>query len=298
MSEADSLTDLIRRAQDGDEAALRVVFDATYVELRGLARSRLRKGSRNTLLDTTSLVHEAYLRFADAGRLHIGDRQHFLRYASHVMRSVIVDFVRERIAQRRGGDAVHVTLNSEIGDATRSPAKAKSCNVHEALEELAQHDARLVQVVEMRYFAGMTEMEIAAALGVNDRTVRRDWQKARCCWRTRSNSCSSGLSGYRPRIPLSIETGAIAREHAHAKDPDRCEHLGDVEPAAGRGAGTAAPRSSTRGSTICRHEFDGLKPRLRELLSRTALVETDEFLHTLPKLELEPGDLAAAPRTR
>ena len=178
MSEADSLTDLIRRAQDGDEAALRVVFDATYAELRGLARARLRKGSRNTLLDTTSLVHEAYLRFADAGRLHIGDREHFLRYASHVMRSVIVDFVRERIAQRRGGDAVHVTLNSR-NRRCDGRGESEILNVHEALEELAQHDARLVQVVEMRYFAGMTEAEIAAALGVNDRTVRRDWQKAR-----------------------------------------------------------------------------------------------------------------------
>jgi len=178
MSDAQSLTDLIRRAQDGDEAALRIVFDATYAELRVLARARLRKGSRNTLLDTTSLVHEAFLRFADAGRLHIGDRQHFLRYASHVMRSVIVDFVRERIAQRRGGDAVHVTLNSEIGDLTGA-GESEILNVHEALEELARHDARLVQVVEMRYFAGMTEAEIAVVLGLNDRTVRRDWQKAR-----------------------------------------------------------------------------------------------------------------------
>lgn len=178
MSEAESLTDLIRRAQDGDEAALRVVFDATYAELRALARARLRKGSRNTMLDTTSLVHEAFLRFADAGRLHIGDRQHFLRYASHVMRSVIVDFVRERLAQRRGGDAVHVTLDSQIGDLPNSGEK-EILQVHEALEELAQHDARLVQVVEMRYFAGMTETEIATALGINDRTVRRAWQKAR-----------------------------------------------------------------------------------------------------------------------
>ncbi len=178
MGEAESLTDLIRRAQDGDEAALRIVFDATYAELRGLARARLRKGSRNTMLDTTSLVHEAFLRFADAGRLHIGDRQHFLRYASHVMRSVIVDFVRERLAQRRGGDAVHVTLDSQIGEAPGA-GESEILRVHEALEELAQHDARLVQVVEMRYFAGMTETEIATVLGVNDRTVRRDWQKAR-----------------------------------------------------------------------------------------------------------------------
>ncbi len=178
MSEAESLTDLIRKAQDGDEAALRVVFDATYQELRTLARSRLRRGSRNTLLDTTSLVHEAYLRFANSGRLHIGDRGHFLRYASHVMRSVIVDFVRERIAERRGGDAVHVTLNSEISDATAANEN-EILHVHEALEDLARVDARLVQVVEMRYFAGMTEEEIAATLGVNERTVRRDWQKAR-----------------------------------------------------------------------------------------------------------------------
>jgi len=178
MSDADSLTDLIRRAQGGDAEALRSVFGATYGELRGLARSRLRKGSRNTMLDTTSLVHEAYLRFANSGRLNIDDRQHFLRYASHVMRSVIVDFVREKVAQRRGGAAVHVTLNSELGNGIAT-GESEILKVHQALEELAQHDARLVQVVEMRYFAGMTELEIAAVLGVNERTVRRDWQKAK-----------------------------------------------------------------------------------------------------------------------
>ena len=178
MSESASVTDLIRRAEVGDAEALRILFDETYNELRNMARARLRKGSRNTLLDTTSLVHEAYLRFAGAGRLRIDDRQHFLRYASHAMRSVIVDFVRERVAQRRGGDAEHVTLNSEIGDVSGAGEK-EILHVHEALEELAQHDARLVTVVEMRYFAGMSETEIAAALGVNERTVRRDWQKAR-----------------------------------------------------------------------------------------------------------------------
>ena len=89
------LTDLIQRAQTGDDNAIQQVFDAAYEELRALARARLRAGSKH-LLDTTSLVHEAYLRFANSGRLHIGDREHFLRYASHVMRSVIVDFVRER----------------------------------------------------------------------------------------------------------------------------------------------------------------------------------------------------------
>lgn len=178
MVESESMTELIRRAQDGDTAALQAVFHATYGELRMLARARLRRGSRNTLLDTTSLVHEAYLRFADSNRLNIRDREHFLRYASHAMRSVIVDFVRERRAERHGGQAQHVTLNSEIHDDSTA-SEDEILGVHEALEALAAVDARLVQVVEMRYFAGMTEPEIAAALGVNDRTVRRDWHKAR-----------------------------------------------------------------------------------------------------------------------
>lgn len=178
MGDAASLTDLIHRAEQGDEAARRSVFEATYDDLRGIARARLSKGGRGTFLDTTSLVHESYLRFSNAGRLRIEDRQHFLRYAGHVMRSVIVDFVRERLAQRRGGDALHVTLNTQIGDTTRE-GESEILRVHEALDELAQYDPRMVHVIEMRYFAGMTETEIADALGVTDRTVRRDWEKAR-----------------------------------------------------------------------------------------------------------------------
>lgn len=177
MSSA-SLTDLIRRASDGDSAALTLVFDATYGELRRLARMRLTQSSRGPLLDTTSLVHESYLRFANAGELNITDRQHFLRYAGHVMRSVVVDFVRERLAERRGGDAPHVTLDTQISD-TASAGESEILRVHEALDELARYDERMVQVVEMRYFGGMTESEIADALGVTDRTVRRDWEKAR-----------------------------------------------------------------------------------------------------------------------
>ena len=173
------LTDFLVRAQSGDEAALRVIFDATYLELRTQARARLRRGPRNTLLDTTSLVHEAFLRFANSGRLNLSDRQHFLRYVGHVMRSVIVDMVRGKLADRRGGGAEHVTLNSEIRDGAAMSNEDEILGVHEALDELSKVDARLVQVVEMRYFAGMTEQEIADTLGMNERTVRRDWQKAR-----------------------------------------------------------------------------------------------------------------------
>jgi RNA polymerase sigma factor (TIGR02999 family) len=175
---AELLTDLIHQAQTGDAAALRGVFDATYQDLRSMARKRLRANSRGTLLDTTSLVHESFLRFANAGQLRIEDRQHFLRYASQVMRSVVVDYVRERMAERRGGDASHVTLNTQLGNRDADGAE-EILRVHEALEELAKLDPRIAQVVEMRYFAGMTETEIAEALGITDRTVRRDWEKAR-----------------------------------------------------------------------------------------------------------------------
>jgi RNA polymerase sigma factor (TIGR02999 family) len=172
-----SLTNLLRLAGQGDPQALGEVFNATYADLRSLARMRLSASGRGEFLDTTSLVHESFLRFANAGELQLTDRQHFLRYAATVMRSVIVDFVRQRAAERRGGGAQRITLNTQIGDTTCG--EEEILGVHAALEELGRLDERLVQVVEMRYFAGMTEQEIADALGVTDRTVRRDWEKAR-----------------------------------------------------------------------------------------------------------------------
>jgi RNA polymerase sigma factor (TIGR02999 family) len=178
MSDAASLTDLLQDAQQGDHAALRSVFDVMYQELRGIARQRLAQNARNTFLDTTALVHESYLRLVNSERLPVASRRHFMRYAGHVMRSVIVDFVRESLAQRRGGDAPHVTLDSQLIDGTQ-PGASEILRVNDALEELARRDPRLVQVVEMRYFAGMTEAEIADALDITDRTVRRDWEKAR-----------------------------------------------------------------------------------------------------------------------
>lgn len=180
MTDASPLTELIRRAQAGDAAAFREVFDATYEDLRQLARIRLVRGGRGTLLDTTALVHESFLRFANAGRLQIEDRQHFMRYASHVMRSVIVDIARANGRQRRGAGAVHVPIDTSIASTVGSASgEEEILRVHEALAELNAAEPRMVQVVEMRYFAGMSEREIAEALGVTDRTVRRDWEKAR-----------------------------------------------------------------------------------------------------------------------
>jgi RNA polymerase sigma factor (TIGR02999 family) len=172
------LTELISQLASGDASARERLFAAAYPELRKLARSRLRDGGRNTYLDTTALVHEAYLRFRDGGRLRTEDRRAFFAYASRVMRSVIIDEVRERQALRRGGDLAEVTLDTQA--AAGLPAgEEQLLNVHEALLTLEATEPRLAQVVEMRYFGGYSESEIADALGLTDRTVRRDWDKAR-----------------------------------------------------------------------------------------------------------------------
>jgi RNA polymerase sigma factor (TIGR02999 family) len=154
------------------------LFVAAYHDLRKLARLRLRGGGRNTILDTTALVHESYVRLARAGHVRIEDRTHFLRYACRAMRSVIIDLVRQRQSERRGGAAQRITLTTSV-DAGGHAGEEQILRVHEAIGELANRDARMAQVVEMRYFGGLTEMEIAEALDVTDRTVRRDWEKAR-----------------------------------------------------------------------------------------------------------------------
>ena len=177
-SNVNTLTDLIHLASGGDADATERLFAATYPELRKLARLRLRAGGRQTLLDTASLVHESYLRFAAAGQLRLEDRVHFLRWAAKVMRSIIVDFARRRAAMRRGGDRIKITWTPDL-DHAEPASEDDIVRVHEALEELATVDPRMAQVVEMRYFAGMLDTEIAEVLGITDRTVRRDWEKAR-----------------------------------------------------------------------------------------------------------------------
>jgi RNA polymerase sigma factor (TIGR02999 family) len=154
------------------------LFSALYQELRQLARRRLHRSEKITLLDTTALVHESYLRFLKAGRVAAGDRTRFLAYAAQVMRSVIVDFVRRRRATRRGGDGTQVTYDPANLDAV-DHAEKEIIRVNDALDQLAKVNMRMVRVVEMRYFAGLDEQEIAASLGVTDRTVRREWEKAR-----------------------------------------------------------------------------------------------------------------------
>jgi len=161
----------------GDNGAAQELFSALYNDLRRLAHARLQRNEPLTLLDTTSLVHETFLRVLKTGQITASERPAFLGYAARVMRSIIVDFVRQRHAERRGGDGQHVPLDG-IAESLGSNGQ-EVLRVSEALDELAKVDERLVKIVEMRYFAGFTEEDIALALGVNERTVRRDWQKAR-----------------------------------------------------------------------------------------------------------------------
>jgi len=172
------ITTLLQAANSGDALATDRVVAMLYGELRHLARSRLRRSGELTLLDTTALVHESYLRIQQAGKPDFADRRHFLAYAAKAMRTVVIDIARTRQASRHGGDALHVPLDTQISDSVAAEDD-EILRVHEALEELADVDERLAKVVEMRYFGGLSEAEIADCLGVTERTVQRDWQKAR-----------------------------------------------------------------------------------------------------------------------
>ena len=172
------LTVLLARVTAGDRAARDALFAAVYPELKRLAHARLYGGGRNTVLDTTALVHESYLRLVRTGELGFDDRRAFFGYASRVMRSVIVDSARARLAERRGGAAPKLTLPDEQAPAALQQDE-HIVQVHEALQQLEQGDARAARMVEMRYFGGYSDKEIAETLDVTERTVQRDWEKAK-----------------------------------------------------------------------------------------------------------------------
>ena len=172
------VTELIDRARAGDSAAFDQIFELLYPELRQVAHRRLSRGADDPLIGTTALVNECYLKLLQRKSLSTADRAHFLAYSATVMRSIIVDAARNAQTERRGGGAQHVDIDDELADSLAAPAD-EIMDVHVALEELAKVDPRLVSVVEMRYFAGMSDDEIGEALSLSSRTVRRDWDKAR-----------------------------------------------------------------------------------------------------------------------
>ena len=174
---SDNLTRMLQAAQHGGSAEQRQLFDAVYSELRALAKSRLARESNLTLLSPTSLVHESYVRMAGSTLDDAANRRVFFGYASKVMRSVIVDYVRERDAEKRGGGVAPVTLLTELaGEAVDT---TQILAVHEAMVKLKEINERCHDIVELRYFGGFTVEECAEHMNISAMTVARDWEKAR-----------------------------------------------------------------------------------------------------------------------
>jgi len=171
------VTMLLREWRDGRKDAFDRLVPLVYDELRRLARGQLRGAPRGRTLNTTALVHEAYVKMARQEGLAVEDRGHFLAVSAHAMRQVVVDFARARLAAKRGGGQARVTL--EDGSASLDAEAERVFEVDRALEKLRAHSERLAQVVECRYFAGLDEQETAQALGVSLRTAQRDWMRAR-----------------------------------------------------------------------------------------------------------------------
>jgi RNA polymerase sigma factor (TIGR02999 family) len=172
------LTVLLQAMRAGEKDAMGRLFALTYDQLRDIAHQRLRNSESGGVLNTTALVHECFLRFSKVGSLTLADRTHFLGYAGRVMRSVIVDFARERLSQRRGAGALFITLGTDI-PAEETVSAERLLRIDTVLQQLGESQPRLVQVVELKYFAGFTLEEISQLLGIAPRTVRRDWDRAR-----------------------------------------------------------------------------------------------------------------------
>ena len=171
------ITRLLQDWRSGDANAGELLFQRIYGELRRIARGQLRGRGRDATLGTTALVHEAYLRLVGAEHLEIHDRAHLMAVAATAMRQIAVDHARRQGAVKRGGDAVRVELDDR--DTPVETELTEVLAVDGALTRLETVDPRMAKIVEMRFFAGMSVEEVAEALQVSDRTVKRDWRAAR-----------------------------------------------------------------------------------------------------------------------
>lgn len=175
---SESVTQLLDAARRGDPTARERLFEAVYRELKGIAHRELWRFRLGETLSTTALVNEAYVRLMRSGTLPFQDRIHLLSVAAKAMRRLLIDRVRERQAQKRGGDQRHVALD-DAAELAAERASSELLAVEDALSGLERLDARLARLVELRFFGGLTDDEIAGVLEISDRTVRRDWIKAK-----------------------------------------------------------------------------------------------------------------------
>lgn len=177
------LTRLLEALEADEPGALDAVFPVLYDELRAVARARRGEWRGNFTLDTTALIHEAYLKLAGAARVRAGTRAHFLSLASRAMRQILINYARDRCARKRGGDVEKVTFDSGAVDAKQAERfgdreASELVALDDALTRLAEVEERPAAVVECRCFGSMTIDETAEALGVSSRTVKRDWAVA------------------------------------------------------------------------------------------------------------------------
>lgn len=175
--DAGEVTALLERWAQGDRGALDALVPLVYQELRRVARARLRGERGPHALETTALVHEVYLRLAHIDAMPVGNRTHFLALAARLMRQVLVDEARRRRAGKRGGGATLLTLNAATPDLSADPVDVLALDA--ALAELGRIEERLCRTVELKFFAGMTNVETAAALNVSPVTIERDWAFAK-----------------------------------------------------------------------------------------------------------------------
>jgi RNA polymerase sigma factor (TIGR02999 family) len=176
-ADAEPITALLLRASVGDSAAMDQLYPLVYDQLRRMARSSLRRERPDHTLGTTGLVHEAYLRLVDQTRAGWRDRSHFYAVAALAMRRILVDYARRHRRAKRGGGQRPVSLDDGVVSLEQRAEHLLALD--DALTRLAELNPRLSRVVECRFFGGLTEEEIAEALGVTTRTVKRDWAKAR-----------------------------------------------------------------------------------------------------------------------
>lgn len=168
---------VVEDVQDGAPAAPDAAFAALYAELHRVARAQLRAGGRVSLSATT-LLHEAFLSMRERDPAKFPDRAHFVAYAARAMRGLVIDYVRNRRAQKRGGEFHMTTFDTDAVDA-RAADDEDVPRIGEALAALAEVDPALAQIVDLKFFCGLSIGEIAALRGVSERTIRRDWVKAR-----------------------------------------------------------------------------------------------------------------------
>jgi RNA polymerase sigma factor (TIGR02999 family) len=172
-----TVSSLITSAEHGDASAIESLFSALYADLRRLARVELSRHGGGVTLTPTALLHEAYLDIAKRDGAVFADRGRFMGYASRVMRGLIIDYARSRRAQKRGGRFEMTTLETSCGGVQADPRELSS--ISDALDELAGVDAELAEIVDLKFFCGFNFGEIAGMRGVSERTVQRQWDKAR-----------------------------------------------------------------------------------------------------------------------